>query len=251
MTHKETQKNNFQNDDSSRSISYGIDKGIGELKNMRLTAAEKAAMLEHIFKAPIASPYQARPKVYAYVRRFSAAIALSLIVVLTSGSLALASERSLPGEKLYSLKTKVLEPLRGALAVTPVKKLEWEEKKVARRLAEAEKLAAKDRLEDDEIENLGMEIEKSSSAFAKKAEEISLDVATSSDGKKAKEAQLKEAFKEKLESEENKNDESNESKMENREDFKNESGKKSEEDRREIKKLKERAVKALEKKEKD
>lgn len=211
-----------------------FDKGIQELRSLKLTVAEKEAMLENVLKTPIASPYGARVGVYAYVHRFSAVIALCLIVVLTSGTLAFASERSLPGEKLYSIKVKVLEPLRGALAVTPNEELEWEGEKVVRRLVEAEKLADEDKLEEGEIEKLEQEIEKSSSAFAKKAGEISLSTATTTNGRKLKEADLRQSFKEKLDSRDRDEDE-------------DESDKKNEEGREKVKRLKDRAVEALEK----
>ncbi len=210
-----------------------FDKGIQELKSLRLTAAEKAAMLETVLKTPIASPYSVETMVYAYARRFSVAVAFGLVLVLTSGTLAFASLQSLPGEKLYSVKVEVLEPLRGVLAVTPDEKLEWEGEKVARRLAEAEELADEDKLEEGEIEKLEQEIEKSSTAFAKKAGEISLSVATTTDGRKLKEAELRQSFKEKLDSRDGNED-------------RGESDKKNEEGREKVKRLKEKAVKALE-----
>jgi hypothetical protein len=205
-----------------------FNKAIDELKALKLTKAEKSAMLSNILSAPIPSPYARHVKVFAYVRKFSSALPIFLIAVIASGSLAYASERSLPGEKLYAVKTKIIEPLVNTLNFTPEQKLEWESTKVERRIVEAEDLIKKNKLDEDKTKVLEKAIEKSTTDFATVAEKVSAAQATTTEGKKEREEKFKQDFKEKLEDKRDKDD----SKVENEK----------------IKRLKEKAVETLERK---
>ena len=62
--------------------------------------------------------------------------AFALVFFISIGTTS-AAERSLPGEILYALKTRVNEPLQGVLAVSPVAKAEWNAGLATRRLEEA------------------------------------------------------------------------------------------------------------------
>ncbi len=68
----------------------------------------------------------------------SVIVALLLII---SGGFASASSGSLPGDLLYSIKTSIVEPLRGAFVVSPQAKAQWESMLASERLHEAEILA--------------------------------------------------------------------------------------------------------------
>ncbi len=182
-----------------------FEKGIDELKRMKLSEAEKTAMLSHIVAQPVASPYARHVRVYAHVRKLSPVMALCLVAVFASGTLAYAGERALPGEKFYAIKTKVVEPLRGLLAITQEQKLEWEQAKVSRRLSEAERLSESHELSDEKTEALEKAIEKSSSGFAAAAEKVSAQKATTTEGKMEREERLKQDFKEKLDDKRDKN----------------------------------------------
>ncbi|MDP3763366.1 MAG: hypothetical protein Q8Q92_01780 [bacterium] len=161
-------------------------KLIEGLRNIRLTGAEKTRMLEKVFSAPTASPYFIRSP---YMRRMPAfAFALSLFLVISLSGAAYASGTSLPGDLLYPIKTKVVEPILDVVNRAPEKKVEWEEEKVIRRIEEAEKLAGKNELNDKRTEELEHSIEKSSKAFVKAVGKV--------DGEKAEDR--KEEFRKKI-----------------------------------------------------
>ncbi|MDD4318967.1 MAG: hypothetical protein PHW10_01425 [Candidatus Peribacteraceae bacterium] len=75
--------------------------------------------------------------------RFSlAATGLFAGVVLLFALAHAASDRAMPGDMLYAVKLRILEPIVGAIRLTPMAKAQWEGERALRRLEEAEKLAA-------------------------------------------------------------------------------------------------------------
>lgn len=74
------------------------------------------------------------------------AFAACVLVLCVSIGTSYAAQNALPGQALYSFKTRVNEPLRGVLAVTPEAKVEWSAQLTNRRLKEAEELAATNQL---------------------------------------------------------------------------------------------------------
>jgi hypothetical protein len=73
----------------------------------------------------------------------------ALLVVIVSGGVVIASEQSLPGDMLYSVKTTVNEGVREVLATTPESKARVQAELLERRVVEAEQLALRDRLSGD------------------------------------------------------------------------------------------------------
>ncbi len=71
------------------------------------------------------------------------------VFAFTSGGVAYAAEGALPGDTLYPLKIAVTEPLRTALAGTPVAKAEWQIALAERRISEAAALAKDERLPEE------------------------------------------------------------------------------------------------------
>lgn len=76
-----------------------------------------------------------------------ASVALVLVLFVGIGT-SFAAEGALPGDPLYAVKIYVNEQVRGALAVSEASKAQWNVEQVSRRLAEAETLAAQDRLSE-------------------------------------------------------------------------------------------------------
>ena len=74
--------------------------------------------------------------------------ATALVLVVGVGT-SYAAEGALPGEPLYEMKVRVVEPLRGVLAVSEVSKAKWDTERISRRLAEAEVLAARGELDEE------------------------------------------------------------------------------------------------------
>lgn len=71
---------------------------------------------------------------------------ISAFVVLVLIIIPIAAERSLPGDVLYPVKVNVTEEIRSSLAVSPYAKVEWETRRLERRIAEARLLASEGRL---------------------------------------------------------------------------------------------------------
>ena len=150
-----------------------FNKGKAELNSVHLTEAEKARILEEVFKAPIKSPYYT-PKVFALVRSKYVMIVLLLALSLSvSGAVVQASNAAVPGDKLYPVKTKVVEPILDVVnSTSPERKLEWQETKVLRRISEAETLAVRNELDDKKVEDLTPKIEHDSEDFVSTANTV-------------------------------------------------------------------------------
>ncbi len=175
-------------------------KGIHEMQSVRLTDLERAAMLERILNTPIVSPYTRYLRVLVYMKKPAAALMMaSLILVLSAGTLAYASEAALPGDLLYSVKTKLVEPILDKVNIAPEKKIVWEEEKIERRIAEAKALVVEDKLDEKKSRELEKKIEKSSAAFVTAAEAVSRKTATTTEKQEEKQEELKKKFKERLE----------------------------------------------------
>lgn len=91
--------------------------------------------------------------------RYAPAMAAVLVLVLGGGSLSYAAEHALPGDALYPVKVYVNEEVRAAVAVTPEAKATWNTERAERRIAEAETLAAANRLTTDVSETLAANFE--------------------------------------------------------------------------------------------
>lgn len=175
-----------------------FNKGISEYKKTSLTNLEKSAMLENIFKAPIVSPYSGVPSVFNFFQRPMATLSVVAVMAITGSSLAYAAEKSHPGESLYAIKTQVFEPILDQIHTAPLKKLEWEEEKIERRILEAESLADKNQLNEKKTLELERKIEKSSAAFTVAAGKLASSTATTTKGHSEEVEKLKKAFKDKL-----------------------------------------------------
>jgi len=147
----------------ARPTEQSFGRGIEELKNIRLTEAEKTRILERVFSTPIESPYMKRTPVFAFV--------YSLILIISISGITYASDFSLPGDTLYPIKVSVVEPFLDVVNSSAEDKIVWETEKVERRIVEAEKLADIDELDDDRAKELERKIEQSSRAFVKAVEE--------------------------------------------------------------------------------
>lgn len=67
--------------------------------------------------------------------------AMALLIIVP-----IAAEQTVPGDVLYPVKVRFNEEVRSSLAVTPYQQIEWETKRVERRLAEARLLATEGKL---------------------------------------------------------------------------------------------------------
>lgn len=122
-----------------------------------LTDAEKARMQNTIHAYMALKPRRTHqmhqssaraitPFSWVFAHR-ALAFAAVLAILGSSAGVSYAAESALPGDALYSIKTNVNEPLRGALATTPQAKAQWAIQVAGERAKEAATLAAEKRLD--------------------------------------------------------------------------------------------------------
>ncbi len=177
-------------------MSKIFDKRITDWRNERLTDAEKSHMLANIFATPIESPYTKYLQVLVYIKR--PVVGALLACLILSSSVVYASQNALPGEKLYAVKTRVVEPVLDALNTLPAQRLARQEEKVVIRLAEAKALATQDKLDERRVKILEERIEESSTKFSIAAEEVVENTATTTKQRDEKREELRNKFREKI-----------------------------------------------------
>jgi hypothetical protein len=152
-----------------------LQKGINEIKEIKMTALEKKQMFEHIMNSEISSspkPIQSPWLTYSFMARIQKSrlvyyVVIPLIIILSGGGVAFASENSLPNSILYPIKTGVVEPIRGVLKFSPRNKAQYESNLATRRLVEAETLAGEGKLDKQTEEHLNNLLEKHTESLNK------------------------------------------------------------------------------------
>ena len=139
-------------------MEHNLIDSMHEFKKVRMTEAERQAVFARVMNRVAHEPVSPLTRSW-YV--FAGAtwssritVAIAIVVLLSAGS-AFAAEGSLPGDMLYPVKRYVTEPLRVALAKSPVQKAAVSAELASRRLQEAETLAAQNRLTPDTAAQLG------------------------------------------------------------------------------------------------
>jgi hypothetical protein len=115
-----------------------------EVRDLRLTHAEKSAMRVRLFDVMYPA---AQPSPFVYISRFSMVFTAVIFLLIGSGSYtAFAAQKALPGDPLYPVKVNVNETVEGALALSASSKAQWHANVAQRRVAEAEVLASQGKL---------------------------------------------------------------------------------------------------------
>ena len=141
-----------------------MDNIIKQLKNgakhTKLSFSEKAAirhtLLAHVKQNPppknIFENYSI-PSPFSIGKLGSKKVTAGIVIVglLLSGSVSFAAENALPGDMLFAVKTNINEKVRGAVAVTPKAKAEWEVRLVERRIEEVEKITNEENASAEKI----------------------------------------------------------------------------------------------------
>lgn len=83
-----------------------------------------------------------------FLRPALSVVFLVMLLLTSTVGVAWAAEGTVPGERLYPIKTRVTEPLRSVLALTPARKAEWETERINRRVQELNELEATERLDE-------------------------------------------------------------------------------------------------------
>lgn len=129
-----------------KSLEHGGNFRISSETRSRMKAELSAYADMHSVPTPIATPYTFSFTFLALSRRSVYAFAMLLLLIGTSAGTSFASEKTLPGDLLYSVKLRITEPVRTALISSVKAKASWEAELAARRLQEATELAATNRL---------------------------------------------------------------------------------------------------------
>jgi hypothetical protein len=127
-------------------------KGVKDIKNIRLTPSERDQILHKIFASPVQPPVKS-----PYAKHWVVILLPSLLIILLSGGAVFASSSSLPGNMLYPLKTKVIEPLHSNFIFSQGAKASYQSGLATKRLEEAEALADEgelDELNEDKLNAL-------------------------------------------------------------------------------------------------
>ncbi len=115
-------------------------------KGIRLSSDEKSAMRGELLRYMEMHPVtfsQTIPSPFFSIQSFRKKHMLPVLIafgLVMGGSVSFASENTLPGDILYAVKVYINEGVRGAVAVSPNAKAEWEVRLVERRLKEIEKI---------------------------------------------------------------------------------------------------------------
>lgn len=119
-----------------------FNKSTELLKGVRLTEAEKSAMLSNIYQTEIAPKPSGvvSPFIFSslFMRERVMVALASFVLILTGGGYAAAG--SLPGDPLYGIKVNVLEPLALGLTFDESAKDEYKIELLQRRVAELQEL---------------------------------------------------------------------------------------------------------------
>lgn len=156
-----------------------IKKGIEEIKNIKMTAGEKQQIFESILNTPTVEHTKIRSPWFTHFfitsvskSRLAYYVVVPLIVIITSGGVVFASEKSLPDSALYPIKVGVVEPVREALTFSKTAKASYESNLATKRMIEAETLAIKGKLDTSNEEKINILLEKHSEKFTKTINEI-------------------------------------------------------------------------------
>lgn len=136
-----------------------------EAYKLSLTRDEKRVMHANLMARMNASesmaPARSRPSPYFFFSpQLMMPMAALLVVVLVGSGTAYAAEGALPGDPLYVIKTKVAEPIQGALAFSAEDKIQFHSGVAQTRLEEAEVLASQNRLDAGASAELASNIDK-------------------------------------------------------------------------------------------
>lgn len=127
-----------------------LKKYIKEGREIRLSAREKRVMLRKVMgPMSVPSPYYFLGTLVAQYHKRAIAVAMAVLIVLTSGGTSLAATGSLPGDTLYTIKVNVNEEIQNLVALTPNAKAKVAVTRTAKRLEEAETLSKQGRLTDE------------------------------------------------------------------------------------------------------
>ena len=166
--------------------NFNVEKGIEQLKKVQMTAMEKSAILKRILEPlprSVPSPWTLYSfKVWIERNRLVAVVTVIVLTLAVSGAnITFAAKGSLPGDLLYPIKTDVIEPTEGALAVTPAAQAKFNASVANTRLQEAQTLAAQGNLDPAKEQEIQTSFNSHVSALSTALDKLNKTDATSSE----------------------------------------------------------------------
>ena len=155
-------------------MDKGFKQFFREAREIKLGQEEKAQTRERLYQFMRSNPLPEIPKIPMSVlfKRYAFAFTV-LLIILGSSGISFAAERSTPDSLLYPIK-HLNERIAGSFMLSEKTKLQWEIRKVERRLEEAEKLAARESLKTKHIVYLEEDFEKRAQIVNSKIAEFEL-----------------------------------------------------------------------------
>ena len=191
-------------------MDKNTENTIYNLKKIHLEKDEKdalrARLLSEIHKTPFQSPYKNNNQwsilLHQNLSKKMLTVFACLVLLVTFSSVTFASESSLPGDMLYTIKTKINEPiLRAVKAVTPAKSVNFETQIFEKRLIEAEELDQKGHLNEEKKKQIKTQLTDQNDRLENAVEQL---VNTNKEKKERKNNREKENVKKNIEEQEDK-----------------------------------------------
>jgi len=155
-------------------MDKGFKQFFKEAREIKLGQEEKTQIRERLYQFIESNPLPEIPKIPMSVlfRKYASAF-IALLVILGGSGMSFAAEGSTPDSLLYPIK-HFNERIAGSFMFSDRTKLQWEIRKVERRLEEAEKLAAKESLKTRHIVYLEEDFEERAQIVNSKIAELEL-----------------------------------------------------------------------------
>lgn len=147
-------------------------KGIEDLKKISMTNQEKSAILSHILeRKPITGLVKSPWTAYSFhawfqSHKWSYAVLIVAILMLTGGGVTYAAKGTLPGDLLYPVRVNIVEPVYGSLLTSRTAKAKWESDLATERMKEAETLAQEGKLDQPKQAVISALLAKHTRAFS-------------------------------------------------------------------------------------
>lgn len=124
-------------------MEHELQKLANILKHETLSQDEAARLRARLSTYIINHPTKESLPVYHRIFEHTMRIALStfLFIIFVGGSISVIADNSLPGDKLYAIKTGINEKWRGAFLTSPAKKAAYQTGLIQERLSEVQTLA--------------------------------------------------------------------------------------------------------------
>lgn len=162
-------------------MNNDFKKFISNAKKIELSSEKKdfirTRLQDFIEFTPVATKLSPIKSTF-YISKFSIlnlskVVSFALIVLIAGGStISYASEDTLPGDTLYTVKVNFKEPIQETLAIGPQAKLEVKTKQVEKRLTEAQVLIKNNDLTPEKHKEVEMRVEKQVEEISQKIDEL-------------------------------------------------------------------------------